>query len=151
MRGARHFSELVVWQLADEIRVEMLKLTARAGFAQDLRLRSQAEDAINSACRNIAEGFGCDTHGEFARFLSFSRRSLNEVQDALRGALLKRYVAPADCAPIRMLLRRLYPAIGRFIAYLKRTPDRPWRPSHRSKGTRSQDRTDSRRKDRANE
>ena len=53
-------------------------------------LKSQIEGAVNSVCRNIAEGFGCGTHAEFARFLGISRRSLNELQDALRGALLKR-------------------------------------------------------------
>jgi four helix bundle protein len=142
MAGARHFSELVIWQLADEVRVETLKLTGRAGFAGDLRLRAQAEDAINSVCRNIAEGFGSDTHGEFARFLGFSRRSLNELQDALRGAVLKRYVTRADCAPIRILLRRLFPAMSRLIAYLKRTPDRRQRPRQPDTDTRSHHRTD---------
>jgi hypothetical protein len=116
MPGARHFSELVIWMLADEVRV--------------------------------AEGFGCDTHGEFARFLGFSRRSLNELQDALRGAALKRHITSADWAPIRMLLRRLYPAMGRFIAYLNRTPDYRKRPSHADPRTRNQNRTDLRRKDR---
>jgi four helix bundle protein len=144
----RHFSELVVWQLADEVRVETLKLTAREGFARDLRLRAQAEDAVNSVCRNIAEGFGCDTHGAFARFLGFSRRSLNELQDALRGARLRRYVTLVDYAPIRMLLRRLYPALRRSIAYLKRTPNHRHRPSQPGPNERSPDRTDKRSRDR---
>lgn len=141
MAGARHYSELIVWKLADEIRIETFKLTARAGFARDFKLRSQIEDAINSVCRNIAEGFGADTHAEFARFLGFSRRSLNEVQDALRGATLKNYVTTADCTPIRMLLRRLYPAMGRFTAYLMRMPKQRQRPSRASTSTRSRDRT----------
>jgi four helix bundle protein len=99
------------------------KLTDKAAFARDFRLKSQAEDAVNSVCRNIAEGFGCETHAEFARSLSISRRSLNELQDVLRGALLKRYVTADDLAPSRDLSQRLYPALSRFIAYLRRTPD----------------------------
>jgi four helix bundle protein len=121
--GVRHFSELTVWKLADELRVKVLRLTDKAAFARDLRLKSQAEDAVNSVCRNIAEGFGCETHAEFARFLSISRRSLNELQDVLRGALLKRYVTTEDLAPIRELSARLYPALSRFIAYLRSTPE----------------------------
>src|SRR5687767_3936960 len=129
MSGARHFEQLVIWQLADAVRVEVLKLTARRGFAGDFKLRSQGEDAINSVCRNISEGFGCETHREFARFLRISRRSLNEVQDVFTGALEKGHVTPTDLVPARMLMRRIYPAFSRFIAYLDRTPDYRHRPS----------------------
>ena len=130
MRGARHFSELTVWQLADELRVETLKLTRRPTFARNLKAQTQAEDAANSVCRNIAEGFGCETHGQFAWFLRISRRSLNELQDAFRGAEQKGYVTSNDRAPIRSLTRRLYPALNRFIAYLDSTPD--YRPNRRN-------------------
>ena len=123
MSGARHFSELIVWKLGDEIRIETFKLTTKPGFAGDLRARSQAEDAANSVCRNIAEGFGCESHKEFARFLVISRRSLNELQDILRGALLKKYVNADDLATIRALSARFYPAMSRLLAYLHSTRD----------------------------
>ena len=156
MRGASHFSELTVWQLAVELRVETLKLTSRPAFARNLKAQTQAEDAVNSICRNIAEGFGCETHGQFAWFLRISRRSLNEPQDAFRGAEQKGYVTSHDRAPVRALTRRLYPALNRFIAYLDSTPDyrpnrgnvRPMppsqpRPKPRS-NARQRDRTDDR-------
>ena len=126
MPPVRHFSQLIVWKLAEEIRVHVFGLTAKPSFAGDLRAKSQAEDAANSVCRNIAEGFGCETHAEFARFLEIARRSLNELQDILHGAQLKRYVTPVELAPIRSLMDRLYPAFGRLLAYLRRTP----RPQH---------------------
>jgi four helix bundle protein len=122
MGPARHYSDLIVWKLAEEIRIKVFGLTDKPAFAADLRARSQAEDAVNSICRNIAEGFGCETHAEFARFLEISRRSLNELHDILHGARLKKYVSAAELAPIRGFATRLYPAFSRFIAYLKRTP-----------------------------
>jgi len=67
MRGARRYQDLIVWQLADQVRVLVFKLTERERFARDFKLHSQTEDALNSVCRNIAEGFGCK-HKEFARF-----------------------------------------------------------------------------------
>ena len=91
MAPVTHFSQLIVWKLAEEIRVKMFELTAKPLFAADFKAKSQGEDAANSVCRNIAEGFGCETHAEFARFLEISRRSLNEVHDVLHGALLKAY------------------------------------------------------------
>jgi four helix bundle protein len=132
MRGARHYSELTVWKLADELRIETLKLTSRPAFARNVKAQTQA-DAVNSICRNIAEGFGCETHGQFAWFLRISRRSLNELQDAFRGAEQKGYVTSNDRAPTRSLTRRLYPALNRFIAYLDSTPD--YRPNHGDAGS----------------
>jgi four helix bundle protein len=122
MRGARHFTELTVWQLADELRRELLKLTGRPAYLRNLRLREQTDDAIDSVCRNIAEGFGADTHGQFAWFLRVSRRSLNEVQDAILSAQQKRILTADDLAAARVLIRRLLPALNRFIGYLQRTP-----------------------------
>jgi four helix bundle protein len=156
MAPARHYTELIVWQLAEEIRIEVFKLTPKPGFATDFKAKDQAEDSINSTCRNIAEGFGCETHAEFARFLEISRRSLNELHDVLHGALLQKYVSASELAPIRQLSRRIYPAFGRFIAYLKRTPDyRPQRgrPTHKAQGrtTKGQDSTSKRGGDRSDE
>ena len=124
MEGARHYSQLVSWQLADALRVVIFKLTRRPSFSTDFRHRSQMDDAIDSVCRNIAEGFGCESHGEFARYLEISRRSLNEVCDSLRSAQLKDYLAADDAATVHALTRRLYPALNNFIAYLKRNPTR---------------------------
>jgi four helix bundle protein len=122
MAGARHFTQLVCWQLADELRQEVFKLTLRDPFVRDLRHVSQANDAIDSVCRNIAEGFGCTSHREFARYLEFSRRSLNELLDSIRSARLKGYVAPEESDQIGKIAKRLYPALSKLIAYLRRSP-----------------------------
>ena len=116
---ARHFTELIVWQLGDALRVEILKITRQGPLSADLKFRSQLEDAIDSVCRNIAEGFGCGDR-EFARFLVIARRSLNEVQDGFLSALHKGYATPEQLIPARRLLRRLLPAIGSLIRTLDR-------------------------------
>jgi len=121
MAGARHFTQLVCWQLADALRRETFDLTRRQSFARDLRHKSQAEDAIDSVCRNIAEGFGCASHAEFARYLEISRRSLNELQDSIHSAQLKGYVSSQESDEMHKLTKRLYPALSRLIAYLRRT------------------------------
>jgi four helix bundle protein len=127
MAGARDFSQLVAWQLADALRIEILKLTQGTACATGWKFRHQIEDAIDSVCRNIAEGFGADTHCQFAWFLRVSRRSLNEIRDALRSALLKQHASGSDLSPAFDLVRRLYPALNNFIAYLEATPNTPRR------------------------
>ena len=122
MPPARRYSDLRVWKLADELRRQIFSLTNRPRFARDFKAREQLDDAINSVCRNIAEGFPCG-HIEFARFLEFSRRSLNEVRDALHAASLKGYVSEEELPALLRLANRLAPALARFIAYLRRTPD----------------------------
>jgi four helix bundle protein len=124
MKPARHYTELIVWQLAEEIRLHVFRFTEKPQFNADFKARGQADDSTNSMTRNIAEGFGCETHAEFARFLEISRRSFNELHDVLHGAELKKYVNASELAPVRQLSRRLYPAYSRLIAYLKRTPNR---------------------------
>ena len=118
MAGARHFTQLIIWQLADQLREQVFELTKKFPFAADLKLRSQVDDAAESVCRNIAEGFGCKSDKEFARFVRIGRRSLNEVQDCFRSALLKGYVADTDLVASRRLMRRLYPAISSFLRTL---------------------------------
>jgi four helix bundle protein len=143
MRGARHFSELTVWRLADELRRELLKLTGRPAYLRSARLREQTDDAIDSVCRNIAEGFGADTHGQFAWFLRVSRRSLNEVQDAILSAQQKRILGVADLVAARLLIRRLYPALNRFVHYLEKSPKQRNRPApERERATESSRRID---------
>jgi four helix bundle protein len=122
MAGARHFSHMIVWQLGDELRVEVFKLTGRPCFDQNLKARSQIDDAVNSVCRDIAEGFACESHREFARFVSISRRSLNELLDGLRGAVQRGCLSQADLQPSHSLARRLFPAMSRLLAYLRTTP-----------------------------
>ena len=118
MAGAKHFKELIVWQLGDQHRAEVFQLTERAGLRSDVKLRSQLDDAADSVCRNIAEGFGCQSHREFARFLRISRRSMNEVQDCFRSATLKRYVTDDDLAATCQLQRRFYKAMAALLRHL---------------------------------
>ena len=122
MQPARHYRELVVWQLADNIRRLTYPLTCRAAFHADRRLREQTDDAIESVCRNIAEGFA-GTHKQFKNYLLIARSSLNELRDCLHSAVIKGYVTPDDLPPIWALTRRLFPAMSSLIQYLESTDD----------------------------
>jgi four helix bundle protein len=122
MQVARHFRELLVWQLADDLRQQIYRLTRRPRFAADERLRKQTDDAIESACRNIAEGFA-GSHKQFRNYLLIARRSLNEIRDCLRAALLKGHIGADDLPPIWALTRRLFPALASLIHHLETTDD----------------------------
>jgi four helix bundle protein len=55
--GAKHFRELIVWQLGDQLRQELIRLTAAGSAARDFELRDQLRDAVAGVPANIAEGF----------------------------------------------------------------------------------------------
>ena len=129
---ARRYTELIAWQLGDEIRRHVFAWTQRSRFARNYRARDQIESAIDSVCHNIAEGFS-GSHLEFARYLAIARRSLNEVCDCIRSAELKTYVTQPETQLVKALVRRLYPALARLIEYLRRTPDPTPRPRIRAK------------------
>ena len=124
---ARHYTELIVWQLADEIRRQVFAWTSREPLSREHKRRAQFEDAIDSVCRNVSEGFP-GTHAEFAWFLEVARRSLNEVSDCLRSAQLKGFISESEAAPVYAKSRRLHRGIARLIDHLRRTPDPPRRP-----------------------
>ena len=79
----RDFRDLVCWQLSYELKCDVFALTAREPACRDFRYCDQVRDSSVSAARNIAEGFGRFTPGEFAQYLKFARASLMETMTSL--------------------------------------------------------------------
>jgi four helix bundle protein len=107
---------LLVWQLSDQLRLEVLKLTSGERFDPDHKLRSQIDDAAGAVCRNIAEAFATDRGRDFARFVRLARSAIGDVQDGCRIAVTRKYVAEAEFRALREILARLYPALSSLLA-----------------------------------
>jgi four helix bundle protein len=77
------FKDLVVWQRAVQMSLEVYKLTA--GFPASARfgLTNQLRRASVSVASNIAEGYGKSSRGEYLSFLGHARSSNGEVQTQL--------------------------------------------------------------------
>ena len=118
MAGARHFTGLVAWQLADEVRRVLFELSNDGPAARDLEYRRQLRRAADSACDNIAEGFGRYSHREFARFLVIAKSSLDEAESQVLGGLDKGYFLPEDAAAARTTIARARRAILGLKRYL---------------------------------
>jgi len=63
--------------------VAVYALSARFPRAERDNLTGQIRKAATSVALNIAEGAGCGTSSEFARFLGYAYRSLKEVVTCL--------------------------------------------------------------------
>jgi four helix bundle protein len=91
----RRFEDIRAWQEA-RILVQMIYvLTGEEPLSKDFGLRDQLQRAAVSAMTNIAEGFDCESHAEFSRFLGYSRRSAVEVQSLLYVAFDVGYMEEA--------------------------------------------------------
>ena len=101
MARGHHAERLLVWQLSDQLRREVVKLTKREPLDGDTRLRVQLRDAADEVCRNVSEAFGCDRQREFGRFVRKARSSVSELQDGIQAALARRRVEDADVAAAR--------------------------------------------------
>jgi four helix bundle protein len=119
MAGVRHFRDLVCWQLAQELKCALYRLTDGPQVRTDLRFREQVRDAAASAPRNIAEGFGRRSHREFAHFLDIARGSLMECQNHLQDAVDRGYLAQNDFNALNTLAQRTCGAVARLQRYLR--------------------------------
>ena len=86
---AGSFKDLIVWQKAVQLSVEVYRLTTTFLNSEQFGLISQLRRASVSIASNIAEGYGRSTKGEYVQFLGHARGSNCEVQTQLviAGAL----------------------------------------------------------------
>jgi four helix bundle protein len=83
----KRFEDILAWQEARKLVKDIYQVTRDGQISKDFGLRDQIQRASVSVMANIAEGFDCDSHLEFARFLGIARRSAVEVQSLLYTAL----------------------------------------------------------------
>ncbi len=89
----KRFEDILAWQEARKLARDVYGMTREGAFAKDFGLRDQIQRAAISVMTNIAEGFDCESHVEFARFLGIARRSAVEVQSLLYAALDIGYIS----------------------------------------------------------
>jgi len=120
---ARRVEDLIVWQLANELRNQTHARISTLADKADLRFCSQVRDAASSVTRNIAEGFGRFKHKEFAQFLSIARGSVFELADHLKDGATRGYWSAESTKETTDLCNRTIAGLTHFIKYLKNHPD----------------------------
>ena len=105
----KSYRELIVWQKAMDLVVEVYKKTK--GFPTEELLRSQLRRAVVSVPSNIAEGQGRNSTKEFLHHLSIAYGSLCEVGTQILIAHRLGYLERRDIAE----LDELTSEVGRLI------------------------------------
>jgi four helix bundle protein len=76
---ARNFKELIVWQKAHQLVLEIYRFTHNFPVDERFGLTSQVRRAAISVPANIAEGFPKRSAGDKTRFFNIAQGSLEEV------------------------------------------------------------------------
>ncbi len=80
---AEGYRDLIVWQRAVQMTVEVYHLTDTFPRQEMYGLSSQMRRAAVSVASNIAEGWGRQSDGEYKQFLGIARGSNMELQTQL--------------------------------------------------------------------
>jgi four helix bundle protein len=131
---ATRFEQLEAWQIADELRREIIALTSAGRAASDFAFRDEIRDAASSAVRNIAEGFGRFRPKEFARFLEYSVASVMEARDLITDGIERQYFTLGTTERARSLAQRSRQVSRGLMRYLKtcREDEFPFGPPGRT-------------------
>jgi len=113
------FEDLEVWQEARRLAVEVYKVTSVSTFEHDWALRDQIRRAVVSIMANIAEGYGRNSHREFARFLNYALGSASEIKSHLYLANDLNYLTDDQCNLCHNITDNVCRQLSSFIKYLK--------------------------------
>ena len=140
MAGVREHTELTVWKLCDELRERVRPIVDRAAFGRYPKLREQIDEAAESPCPNIGEGFSRYFPRDNARFVRVAAGSLTELIEHLGRAHARRLITTEESESLVSLARRARKTATRYMVYLEsaeapnieRTKPRPTRNSERT-------------------
>ena len=90
------YRDLIVWQKAMDLAVQVYSLTARFPKDERFRLVDQLTRAVVSVPANIAEGYARDSPKDYARFLAIARGSLAETETFVLLAVRLDFVRQQD-------------------------------------------------------
>jgi four helix bundle protein len=118
MPGWRSHTEIIAWQIANELKLSIYQLIRQGPVARDFEFCDQIRRSARSAPRNIAEGFGRFLPGEFVKYLRWANGELKETFDALQDGRDQGYFSDEETLRLQRLCKRGSKAATRLIAYL---------------------------------
>jgi four helix bundle protein len=114
------FEDLVCWQEATSLAVEIYAVSRNGNFRRDFGFRDQLRRSAVSIAFNIAEGKERETVPEFIRYLYIAKGSAGELKTQIIIARQIGYVEQ-DCAKnLRQRVEKVSAMLGALIKTLKR-------------------------------
>lgn len=118
----KDFKDLKVWAKAQELTLQVYRITKVFPRDEWYGLVSQLRRAAASVGANIAEGCGRRSDREFVRFLQIARGSASETEYHLLLARDLGYVSPADFADLEQRTAELQRMLTALVQTLRAEP-----------------------------
>lgn len=116
------FEEIISWQKARELNLEIYKVTnSNESFNKDFGLRDQIRRASISISSNIAEGFERQTTKEFIRFLYIAKASAGEVCSQMYLAFDLKYIDKNEFEQLKLNVNEVSKLLSGLLKYLQST------------------------------
>jgi four helix bundle protein len=122
---ARSYRDLLVWQKAKALAVQVYQATEQFPKPETYGLTSQIRRAAVSVASNIAEGQGRLTSGEFQHFLGQARGSLLELDTQLAIALDLKYLIHERYEVLDHEVYQVLGLLNRLIESLRKNRGQP--------------------------
>ncbi len=117
--SVRDFTDLEVWRLARDLRVQVYSLLMSMPPDERFALAQQLRRAALSITANIAEGFGRYSYQENIQFCRVARGSAYEVRDLLIAAAYQKYIPPDLHQRTDMFAQRVIQTLNGYIRSTK--------------------------------
>jgi four helix bundle protein len=124
MATIKHHQDIVAWQLANELKIWVLKIIARPAVARHFKFCDQIRDSSRSAPANIAEGFWRYRPRDNARFVRIALGSLGETANHLNDGFEDKYIEEKEYQEITELTRRALATTIAWHTHLMTCPER---------------------------
>ncbi|MDG1278564.1 MAG: four helix bundle protein [Algoriphagus sp.] len=116
---AKSFEELVIWQKAISIGVDIYSISDQLPLKNDYKSRDQLIGSAVSISNNIAEGFEYNNRVQFIRFLGYAKGSAGELRSQLALLVKVNRVSEENYMKLKEELIGLSRQIKSLIEYLK--------------------------------
>ncbi len=116
---AQDYRDLVVWQLARELRLRVILMTARRAISLDRDFVRDLRRSARSVVSNTVEGHNRFRPKDNHRFLEIAKASLAETEEHLAEGLENKYFTEAEHEAVHLLIRRITVAMASLMRYLR--------------------------------
>ena len=117
--GKKGFQDLIVWQKAKNLAVNIYKISESGAMSRDFSLRDQIRRSAVSIASNLAEGDERDTDKESIRFFYIAKGSLAEFRTQTQIANEIGYLEKKIYEKIEAECNELGKMIGKLIKVRK--------------------------------
>lgn len=116
------FEEIMAWQETRAFNKVLRLVFRKPNVKNDYIWIDQISRATLSVMSNIAEGNDADSNPEFARFLSYAKRSAAEVRSQLYYGFDVNYISKEEFEDLQRRIRIISGQLTNLIQHLRKNP-----------------------------